>query len=98
MYIHYRLAADILEGGYSMTSQVAVKAWGNSYGIRIPKKIMDSIQIWADDLLRLETDGDSIIIHKVFQHKTFEQRLAAYDGKISVELFDRGEPQGRELV
>lgn len=31
-------------------------------------------------------------------HRTFEERLAEYDGKISVYDFNWGEPEGRELL
>ncbi len=33
-----------------------------------------------------------------FVHKTFEERLEEYNGKISVVDFDWGEPVGRELL
>lgn len=37
------------------------------------------------------------VSEKKFQHKSFEERLREYDGKISVCAFDWGEPQGREI-
>ena len=81
-----------------MTEQVAVKAWGNSFGIRIPRKFMEAFNLQPEDTLLLDTTDDAIIIRKAFRHKSFEQRLADYDGKISVEVFDWGEPKGRELL
>ena len=31
-----------------------------------------------------------------FKHKTFEERLAEFNGEITVSVFDWGEPMGRE--
>ena len=41
---------------------------------------------------------DAIVLKKTFKHKSFEERLAEYDGKISVGDFDWGEPMGKELI
>ena len=40
------------------------------------------------------TDSDQIL----FEHKTFEERLAEYDGRIELYEYDWGEPVGRELL
>ena len=81
-----------------MTEQVTLKAWGNSSGIRIPKKILEILHIKNEDVLQLETTEDSIVIRKAFRHKSFEERLSEYGGEISVETFDWGDPKGRELL
>ena len=81
-----------------MVEQITLKSWGNSFGIRIPKKIMESMKLKQEDILEMETTEDSIIIRKAFQHKTFEERLAQYNGDISVNPFEWGEPVGREMI
>lgn len=78
--------------------QVAVKAWGNSQGIRIPKEILDKLDIHISDTLQLGIENDSIVLKKIFKHKTFEERLAEFDGEISVIDYDWGEPVGEELL
>lgn len=78
--------------------QVAIRSWGNSLGIRIPKEILDKMQLRASDVLDIDIDNDSIVLRKQFVHKTFEERLAEYDGEISVCDFDWGEPVGREIL
>ncbi len=78
--------------------QVAIRAWGNSQGIRIPKDILDKLQLKVSDVLELEVQNDAIVLRKQFTHKTFEERLTEYDGKISVCDFDWGEPMGREIL
>jgi antitoxin MazE len=78
--------------------QVAIKAWGNSQGIRIPKDILDKLGIQVSDVLELDVKNDTIILRKSFKHKTFEERLAEYNGEISVCDFDWGEPVGKEIL
>ena len=78
--------------------QVAIRSWGNSQGIRIPKDIMDKMQLKVSDVLDIEIENDSIVLRKQFVHKSFEERLAEYNGEISVCDFDWGEPAGREIL
>ena len=89
MYIH--------KGGNSM-EQVAIRSWGNSQGIRIPKNILDKMQLKISDVLDIEVKDDTIILKKQFVHRTFEERLAEYNGEITVCDFDWGEPAGREIL
>lgn len=35
---------------------------------------------------------------KLFEHKSFSERLKEYDGEIEVYEFDWGEPVGREIL
>ena len=78
--------------------QVAIRAWGNSQGIRIPKDILEMMQLKNSDILNIEVIDDAIVLRKQFVHKSFEERLAAYNGEISVCDFDWGEPVGREIL
>lgn len=78
--------------------QVAIRNWGNSQGIRIPKAILDKLNIKVSDTLQIGIENDTIVLKKIMKHKTFEERLADYDGKISVCDFDWGEPVGREML
>ncbi len=78
--------------------QVAIRAWGNSQGIRIPKDILNKMQLKVSDVLNIEIENDTIVLKKQFVHKTFEERLAGYNGEISVMDFDWGEPMGREML
>ena len=89
MYIH--------SGGDCM-EQVAIRSWGNSQGIRIPKNILEQMQLKISDVLDLEVKDDTIVLRKQFVHKSFEERLAEYNGEITVCDFDWGEPVGREIL
>ena len=94
MYIRY---IHINKEEYSM-EQVTVRPWGNSQGIRMPKTILDKLNIHSSDTLQIEVVDETIVLRKTFKHKTFEERLAEYDGEISVCDFEWGEPVGRELL
>lgn len=81
-----------------MTAEVTVKNWGNSQGIRLPKKILDALDISAEDTLDVRVEDQRLILEKKFRHKTFEERVAAYGGEVSVMPFDWGEPKGKEML
>ena len=78
--------------------QVAIRSWGNSQGIRIPKEILEQLQLKVSDVLDISVENGTIVLKKQFVHKSFEERLAEYNGEISVCDFDWGEPMGRELL
>lgn len=81
-----------------MASQISIKAWGNSQGILLPKKLMNELKWNVKDVLEMEIIGDEIRIRKPFKHRTLEERIAAYDGKIEVCDFDWGDPTGEEML
>ena len=78
--------------------RVAIRSWGNSQGVRIPKNILEQMQLKISDVLDLEVKDDAIVLRKQFVHKSFEERLAEYNGEITVCDFDWGEPVGREIL
>lgn len=78
--------------------QVAIRSWGNSQGIRIPKNILEKLNLKTSDILDLEIKDDTIVLRKQFVHKSFEERLAEYNGEISVYDFDWGKPMGTEIL
>lgn len=78
--------------------QVALRTWGNSQGIRIPKEIIDQMHLKTSDVFDISVENDVIVLRKQFVHKTFEERLAEYGGAISVCDFDWGEPKGKEIL
>ena len=81
-----------------MSDQVAIKTWGNSQGIRIPKNILEKLGLHVSDTLQIEVIDDSIVLKKAFKHKTFEERVAEYNGEISICDYDWGEPVGMLVV
>ena len=80
-----------------MSDQVAIKTWGNSQGIRIPKNILEKLGLHVSDTLQIEVIDDSIVLKKAFKHKTFEERVAEYNGEISICDYDWGELSERKF-
>ena len=80
-----------------MSDQVAIKTWGNSQGIRIPKNILEKLGLHVSDTLQIEVIDDSIVLKKAFKHKTFEERVAEYNGEISICDYDWGRSEERRV-
>ena len=82
-----------------MTAQV--KPWGNSQGIRLSKEILDTAGIHVNDYLDVEVVDGNIVLSRTFRHKTLEERMAAYGGKLELyeeyDWSDLGDPVGREV-
>ena len=82
-------------GGTSMQAQV--KEWGNSQGIRIPKEVLKSAGISMNEVLDVTVSNGTIILAKVFRHKTLEERAVEFEGNLMLDgEYDWGEPEGRE--
>ena len=75
--------------------------WGNSQGIRLPKYLLNSVQLKDNDEVQIITKNDNIIIKKIdkkiTQHKTLKERLAGYKKKHTFEEWDTNKPVGKEV-
>ena len=74
--------------------------WGNSQGIRLPKYLLDSVQLTDNDTVELVTENNNIVIKKAekkYVHKTFEERMAGFNGEYTAEEWDTGRPVGNEV-
>ena len=80
-----------------MTEEAVIKPWGNSQGIRLSKRILEQAGFHVDDSVIIEIADGAILLKKGFRHKTFEERLEEYDGKITNCDFEWGEPEGDEI-
>ena len=78
--------------------QAVIRAWGNSQGIRISRKVLEQLDLKVSDVLDITVENNALVLRKSFKHKTFEERLAEYNGEITVCSFDWGEPAGREIL
>lgn len=75
-----------------------IQKWGNSQGIRIPKFILEQINLDANSNVSITVKDDSIIIKKAAEkHKTLAERFADYTGETPSGEYDWGEPQGEEI-
>ena len=81
-----------------MIGHTAIRKWGNSQGVVIPKDILNQMQWAITDILQMETQGEILVVKKQHIHKTLEDRLRAYGGKLNVTEYDWGEPIGKEVL
>lgn len=75
-----------------------IQKWGNSQGIRLPKVLLDALQIRENDRLEIIGDKEQIIIRKSGpQHKTLAERMEGYNGDYQFAECDWGKPVGNEV-
>ena len=78
--------------------QIQLKAWGNSQGIRFSREFLASAGIKPDEVLNAEIQDGKIILSKTFQHRTLQERAAAFGGKLNLsEEITWDDPQGNEV-
>ena len=79
-----------------MVSQVS--KWGNSQGIRISKKLLQSAGMGLNDEVEIKAQNNLLVIRPVVK-KTLDWYLEGYDNE--PDRYDWGrldEPKGRELL
>lgn len=81
-----------------------IKKWGNSNGLRLPKNIMEYLDVQTNDqvsLVKEEKNGKKRLIIEAAapqQELTIEELFADYNGEqFKAELIDLGEAEGQEL-
>ncbi len=77
-----------------------VQKWGNSQGIRLPKKILKDLGIDINDKIEISLNGEEIILKKVKKYTSLDDLFKDYRGDYRKD-FDEfeffGEAQGREF-
>jgi len=76
---------------------IIAQNWGNSIGIRIPKKIAGKFEIKNGTELEVSEDGKSIILKPVNNDPTLEELMAGITKENQHEEIDWGEPEGNEI-
>ncbi len=80
--------------------QTTIVKWGNSQGIRLPKHILDSVNLSDGDAVEVYVDGDNIVIKKyckVGEHRTIQELFTGYDDDFEPTEINWGSPKGREI-
>ena len=77
-----------------------VQKWGNSQGIRLPKKILKDLGIDINDKIEISLNGEEIILKKVKKYTSLDDLFKDYRGDYRKD-FDEfeffGEAQGCEF-
>ena len=81
--------------------QTTIVKWGNSQGVRLPKLLLDSVNLADNDAVEVRAVDDKIIITKANRHKTLAERLEGWDGTYALSDEDREwldmSPVGEEI-
>jgi len=88
-------------GKENFIMQTTIVKWGNSQGIRLPKFLLDSVNLTDNDTVEVTATDDTIIIKKSEskrKRETIQEIFADYDGGFfQTEEIDWGKPQGNEI-
>lgn len=81
--------------------QTTISKWGNSQGVRIPKELLDKVNLAQNDIVEVIADDENIIIKKskkrTKKHKTIQERFQSFDGTYDFEIISWGKPAGHEI-
>ena len=76
-------------------SSSALKKWGNSQGVTIPKSYCDRLGIRPGDRLNMSLVGEKIVIEPEREF-TLDALMDGYHG-LMPEEYDWGKPVGKEV-
>ena len=77
-----------------------VQKWGNSQGIRLPKKILKDLGIDINDKIEISLNDGEIILRKVKKYIDLDDLFKDYKGDYREDFAEFeffGEAQGREF-
>lgn len=79
--------------------QTVIKKWGNSQGIRIPKKILEKLNFKENEIVELkELNGNILIQRPVRVYLSLEELFEGYTGNYECTEYDFGEDVGSEKI
>ena len=74
-----------------------IQKWGNSQAVRLPKTLLESLNMGENDQVKILSRDDEIVIKKIRRHRTLKERLEGFDEDYSGAEWDTGTPVGREV-
>ena len=75
-----------------------IRKWGNSQGVRLPKILLDDLNMSeGNEVEILKQDNVIVIKHATQKRKTIQELFAEYDEDYTPEEIDWGEPVGGEI-
>ncbi|MDR2754130.1 MAG: AbrB/MazE/SpoVT family DNA-binding domain-containing protein [Planctomycetaceae bacterium] len=85
--------------------QTAIVKWGNSQEIRLPKDLLQNVNISENETVDIILQNDAIVIKKLNQqkHRTTKERLQDFYGEqyeqkhLAQNEIDWGTPVGKEV-
>ncbi|GHU89864.1 hypothetical protein FACS1894202_08750 [Clostridia bacterium] len=81
--------------------KATIQRWGNSQAIRLPKALLELVNMGENFPVVISTEGEKIIIAKdsprKYKHRTLAERLEGFEGDFAFEEWDTGKPVGEEI-
>lgn len=75
-----------------------IQKWGNSQGIRIPKVILDTVDLKENDSVNIVIDNNKLVIEKAnSKRKNIKELFKNYKGKYKPVDIDWGKPERKEI-
>lgn len=74
-----------------------IQKWGNSQAVRLPKAILEMVNLRENDRVEIKVQDGNLIISPVKKHRTLKERLAKYRGDYQCNEWDTGKPVGKEV-
>lgn len=76
-----------------------IQKWGNSQAVRLPKGILEAVDLHENDRVEINADNDIIVIKRMNKiHKKLEERLAGYNEDYKTSEWDTGVAKGNEVL
>lgn len=77
--------------------ETAIKKWGNSQGVRIPKELLVALNWEPGEEVNLKARDGGIFISRSLRRKNINELFAGFTDNDLTKEFDWGEPQGDEV-
>jgi antitoxin MazE len=90
---------DILKERVNIMRSTIAK-WGNSQGVRLPKQLLDSVNLSSNDIVDIVAQDGNIVIKKAAgrkPYKTIQERFEGFEGEYQPISVNWGKPVGEEI-
>jgi len=74
-----------------------IKKWGNSQAVRIPKAILEMVNLEENDRVEIKVQDGNMLIIPIRNRRTLAERIAEYNGEYQCDEWDTGKPSGNEV-
>lgn len=74
--------------------KVVVSKWGNSYAVRLPKELIEELELSERSVLKVERSEDGFQAKKETEQEELERMLEDMNPR---KELDWGDPRGREV-
>lgn len=74
-----------------------IQKWGNSQAVRLPKAILEMVELRENDKVEIKVENGNLVIVPVKKHKTLKERLVEYKEDYICSEWDIGKPMGKEV-